>query len=89
MNRNEIANHGAPMPTATSENPRLIRLPQVKQKTGYSRSSIYAKIPLGEFSAPVSLGARAVAWIESEIDEWISDRVKASRGGTSTGEVAR
>ncbi|HTF66942.1 MAG TPA: AlpA family transcriptional regulator [Edaphobacter sp.] len=76
--------------SATSEkSARLIRLPQVKQKTGYSRSSIYAKIPLDEFPAPVNLGARAVAWIESEIDEWINDRVKASRGGTSTGEVAR
>jgi prophage regulatory protein len=76
--------------SATFENPiRFLRLPQVKQRTGYSRSSIYAKIALNEFPAPVNLGARAVAWIESEINEWISDRVKASRGGTSTGEVAR
>jgi prophage regulatory protein len=76
--------------SATSGNPiRLIRLPQVKQRTGYSRSSIYAKISLGEFPAPVNLGARAVAWIDTEIDEWISHRVKASRGGTRTDEVAR
>jgi prophage regulatory protein len=76
--------------SATSGNfTRFLRLPQVKQRTGYSRSSIYAKISLGEFPAPVSLGARAVAWIESEIDEWISDRVKASRGSASADEVAR
>jgi prophage regulatory protein len=65
---------------ATSGSPtRLIRLPKVIQRTGYSRSSIYAKIALGEFPAPVNLGARAVAWIEAEIDQWISDRVNASR----------
>jgi prophage regulatory protein len=75
---------------ATSENPtRFLRLPQVKHRTGFSRSSIYAKISLGEFPAPVNLGARAVAWIDSEIEEWISNRVKASRSGLSTDEVAR
>jgi prophage regulatory protein len=48
--------------SATFENPiRFLRLPQVKQRTGYSRSSIYAKIALNEFPAPVNLGARAVA----------------------------
>ena len=76
--------------SATSGNPaRLIRRPQVEQKTGYSRSSIYAKILRNEFPAPVNLGARAVAWIEAEIEEWISDRVKASRGVQSTDEAAR
>jgi prophage regulatory protein len=76
--------------SATSENPtRLLRLPQVKHRTGYSRSSIYAKISLGEFPAPVNLGARAVAWIDTEIDEWISNRVKASRSGLSSDEVTR
>jgi prophage regulatory protein len=75
---------------ATSGNPTcFLRLPQVKQRTGLSRSSIYAKISLGEFPAPVNLGARAVAWIGAEIDQWINDRVKASRGGLGTDEVAR
>jgi prophage regulatory protein len=75
---------------ATSGNSTcFLRLPQVKHRTGLSRSSIYAKISLGEFPAPVNLGARAVAWIEDEIAEWISDRVKASRSGLGTDEVAR
>lgn len=59
----------------------LLRLPQVKQRTGLSRSSIYLRIPRGEFPFPIKLGRRAVAWLESEIDEWIIDRVNASRGG--------
>lgn len=67
---------------ATSENPPcFLRLPQVKQRTALSRSSIYAKIARGEFPPPVSLGARAVAWLDDEITEWISDRVDATRGG--------
>ena len=65
---------------ATSENPTsFLRLPEVKKRTGLSRSSIYAKISLNEFPSPISLGARAVAWIDGEISRWISDRVNASR----------
>ena len=68
--------------TTFSENPiSFLRLPQVKQRIGLSRSSVYAKIQRGEFPAPINLGGRAVAWLESEIDGWIRDRVKASRGG--------
>lgn len=76
--------------TATSGNPTcFLRLPQVKQRTGLSRSGVYAKVALGEFPAPVSLGARAVAWIEAEVEEWASNRVKASRSSLSTKEVVR
>lgn len=66
----------------TPENPTyFLRLPQVKQRTALSRSSLYAKISRGEFPSPINLGGRAVAWLESEIDGWIRDRVDASRGG--------
>jgi prophage regulatory protein len=68
---------------ATSDNLiSLSRLPQVKQRVGLSRSSIYAKIAVGEFPAPISLGGRAVAWLDSEITGWITDRLNASRAGT-------
>ncbi len=33
----------------------------------------------GASPGPVSLGARAVGWIESEVDEWIRARIVASR----------
>jgi prophage regulatory protein len=57
----------------------IIRLPQVKQRTGLSRSTIYALIKGGQFKAPISLGARAVGWLDSDVDEFISARVSASR----------
>ena len=50
----------------------ILRLPAVKLRTGLSRSSIYLRISQGKFPAPVSLGARAVGWIESEIDDWLT-----------------
>lgn len=54
----------------------LIRFPKVKDRTGESRSQIYAKIQIGEFPKPVPIGARAVAWVESEIDEYIDRQIQ-------------
>lgn len=55
----------------------LLRLPVVIEKTGLSRSSIYAKLEKGEFPKPVKLGERAIAWRDNEIADWISNRPDA------------
>ena len=52
---------------------RLIRLPEVKQRTGLSRSSIYLKIAAGRFPPQIQLGIRMVAWYESQVEAWIAD----------------
>ena len=52
----------------------VLRLPQVKARTGLSRSSIYAAVKLGTFPAPIALGERAVGWLDSTIDDWITTR---------------
>jgi len=57
----------------------ILRLPIVKARTGLSRSTIYVRVSDGTFPKPVSLGARAVGWLESEIDAWLSARIEASR----------
>ncbi len=59
---------------------RFLRLPEVMARTGLSRSTIYLRLEQGLFPRPVSLGGRAVGWIESEIDEWMNNRVAESRG---------
>ncbi len=69
------------MSTITPKPHSFIRLPETKKRTGLSRSSIYLRVQHGNFPAPVSLGARAVGWIESEVDQWIAARIAASRGG--------
>ena len=57
----------------------ILRLPAVKVRTGLSRSTIYLRIAEGSFPTPVSLGGRAVGWIDAEIDAWLAERVAASR----------
>jgi prophage regulatory protein len=57
----------------------IIRLPQAIARTGLSRSSLYAFVKAGKFPPPISLGARAVGFLSSEIDAWIDARTKASR----------
>ncbi|MEL7293406.1 MAG: AlpA family transcriptional regulator [Pseudomonadota bacterium] len=50
---------------------RFLKLKEVMEKTALSRSAIYRKMNDGEFPQSVSLGDRAVAWVESEIDDWM------------------
>lgn len=57
----------------------ILRLPGVKNRTGLSRSTIYLKISEGKFPLPISLGERAVGWLESDIDAWLSAQVEKSR----------
>ena len=60
---------------------RFLRLPEVLARTGLSRSTIYVRLDQGRFPRPVSLGGRAVGWIEAEVDDWIRERIDESRGG--------
>ena len=54
---------------------KLIRLPEVINRTGYKRSNIYLLMRQEKFPKSVSMGGRAVAWLESEVDTWIQERV--------------
>jgi prophage regulatory protein len=56
---------------------KLARLGAVEERVGLGKSSIYAGVKKGTFPAPVRLSARAVAWRESDIDRWVSERVSA------------
>ena len=59
---------------------KLLRLPQVKSTTGLSKSSIYARISEGTFPKQIPLGPRLVVWVESDIQNWITEQVAAARG---------
>lgn len=61
-----------------TDNPKkdkFLRLSDVKERTGLSRSTIYLNISKNIFPRPISLGARCVGWLESEIDEWMQERI--------------
>ena len=57
----------------------ILRLPEVKNRTGLSRSTIYLRMANSEFPHPISLGGRSVGWLEQDIDEWIVERIEQSR----------
>lgn len=59
---------------------RLLRWPQVQEKTGICRSYAHLLISQKKFPAPIKLGARASGWLEGEIDQWIEEKVSDSRG---------
>jgi prophage regulatory protein len=60
----------------------ILRLPAVKARTGLSRSTIYLRISEGGFPKAISLGGRAVGWVEAEIDDWLNQQIDNSRKAT-------
>ena len=58
---------------------QILRLPAVKARTGLSRSTIYLRISYGTFPTPISLGGRAVGWLEAEVNDWLTRQIEASR----------
>jgi len=54
---------------------RFIRLKEVMEQTGLSRSTLYLYIEKGIFPSNVSLGGRCVAWVESEVLEWMENKI--------------
>ncbi|MBH2951222.1 AlpA family transcriptional regulator [Serratia marcescens] len=56
----------------------LIRLPDVQRRTGYSKAWIYRLMSQGKFPASVKIGTRAIAFVESEIDDWVNQRIAES-----------
>jgi len=58
---------------------RFLRLPELMQTVGLSRSAIYEKVADGQFPKPIPLSGRAVGWLSDDVSEWIATQVKASR----------
>lgn len=61
----------------------ILRLPEVMARTGVSRSTIYQWVSQNKFPSPISLGDRAVGWVEAEVESWISKKIDeaGSKGG--------
>lgn len=58
---------------------RILRLPEVRHITGLSSTTIYRLASKQEFPSPVRLAPRTSGWLQSEVEEWINERVDASR----------
>ena len=55
---------------------RLIKIKEVIKMTSLSRATIYKYMADGGFPKPVSLGAKAVAWVEDEVENWIVEKIE-------------
>jgi len=58
---------------------QIIKLPEVKKITKLSASSVYRKAVDGTFPTPIKIGDRSSGWLKSEIDQWLEERIAASR----------
>lgn len=58
---------------------KVLRLPEVKKSTGLARSTIYKKMAEKTFPSPISLGPKAVGWLEMDIQNWIQKRITVSQ----------
>jgi len=50
---------------------RLLNVREVMAKTGYSRTTIYRRVRLGDFPAPIRIGPNAIRWRESALAAWL------------------
>ena len=57
---------------------QFIRLPQVKELTCLSKSSIYRLIEEGDFPKQIPLGARSVVWVKSQVEDWCAQKVNTT-----------
>lgn len=56
---------------------KLIKIKDVMECTALARSTIYKLMDEGVFPKSVNLGVRSVAWLESEVQDWILERIEA------------
>ena len=64
------------MANTNQERLSILRRKQVEKRTGLSRSTIYLRIQEGTFPRPIKLGgARAVGWLENEINAWLAEHM--------------
>ena len=58
----------------------LVRLPQVKEMTCLSKSSIYRLMDAGDFPKQILLGARSVVWVRAQVEDWCAQKVSTALG---------
>ncbi len=59
----------------------LIRFSEVQKRTGYSKAWLYRLMSQQRFPAAIKIGTRSIAFVESEVDEWIANKIAESRSG--------
>lgn len=60
---------------------KILRLPQVREYTGFPTSTIYDHVKKGLLPKPINIGPRAVGWRLSDLDEWLEKCMKEKKHG--------
>ena len=58
---------------------QILKLSEVKLITGLSASSIYRAVNKGTFPRQIKLGERSSGWLKAECEQWLNERIEASR----------
>lgn len=56
----------------------ILRIKDVVKRTGLSKATIYKQISESAFPKPIQLGTKAVGWLESDLNTWFEERIKAA-----------
>lgn len=64
------------METERRQAERLLKIREVLNLCGLSRSALYAHIKKRTFPAPVKLSARSSAWVSREVAAWVQAQVR-------------
>lgn len=62
-----------------SRKAQILRRREVESLTGLSCSTIYRLMDKGEFPRPIRLSANSVGWLESDLEQWLEQRIADSR----------
>lgn len=57
---------------------RFMRIDEVVSVTGLGRNTIYKRMRAGTFPRQVRLGPNSVAWLQSDISDWMTSVVSSS-----------
>ncbi len=68
---------------------KMLRVPEVMARTGFSRVTIWRRVRDGIFPAPVELGANMIGWTEESIEEFIEALPRRTYGRDNTGADAQ
>lgn len=56
---------------------RVMRIQEVIELTGTSRSTVYRWVGEGKFVKPIKLSATSIGFLASEVEAWLDSKIQA------------
>jgi prophage regulatory protein len=58
---------------------QFLRVRKVTEMVGFSKTTLYARVRDGTFPKPIALGPQTVAFLESDVLEWMQRQIAQAR----------